>query len=88
MGNHVIRCEAETPQPPLPYDSYCVILSDMFYKTMGIQCDACDEQTECIGRDATMAQVTSQARSEGWAISSAGHYCPEHRGRARKGVAK
>jgi hypothetical protein len=53
----------------------------MFYKTMGITCDACDAETECQGREATMAQVTAQARSEGWAISSAGHYCPEHRQR-------
>lgn len=57
----------------------------MFYKTMGITCDAeCGTETECQGRDATMAKVTAQARAGGWAISSAGHYCPEHRGRARR----
>ncbi len=54
----------------------------MFYKTMGIVCDACDKETETQGREATMAQVTAQAREEGWAISSAGHFCPEHRKRS------
>lgn len=53
----------------------------MFFKTMGIACDACGKETERQGREATMAQVTAQARSEGWAISSAGHFCPEHRSR-------
>lgn len=57
----------------------------MFYKTMGIICDGdagtCGKETECQGHEATMAQVTAQARSEGWAISSAGHFCPEHRQR-------
>lgn len=57
----------------------------MFYKTMGIVCDVdtCGEETECQGREATMTQVTKQARDEGWAISSAGHFCPDHRGRKR-----
>lgn len=56
----------------------------MFYKTMGIQCDVdpCDtEEVELQGREATMGQVTNQARKEGWSISSAGHFCPQHRQR-------
>lgn len=59
----------------------------MIYKTMGITCDAdCGAETECQGREATISQVTKQAREEGWAISSAGHYCPKHR--QRKGDSK
>jgi hypothetical protein len=54
----------------------------MFFKIMGIACDACNEETQAEGREATMSAVTTQARSEGWAISSAGHYCPEHRQRS------
>jgi hypothetical protein len=58
----------------------------MFYKTMGIGCDGddgtCSVETECQGREATRAAVSAQARREGWAISSAGHFCPEHRQRA------
>lgn len=57
----------------------------MFYKAMGVECDHgpgnCGAQVERIGRGATIAQVTTQARSEGWSISSAGHFCPEHRQR-------
>jgi hypothetical protein len=57
----------------------------MLFKIMGIVCDMdCGTETQCEGREATMAQVTAQARQEGWAISSAGHYCPQHRGRARQ----
>ena len=57
----------------------------MFYKTMGITCDAeCDAETECVGREATMLKVMAQAREEGWSISSAGHFCPEHRQRKAK----
>jgi hypothetical protein len=57
----------------------------MFFKIMGIVCDAdCETETQCEGRQATMRAVMAQARSEGWAISSAGHYCPEHRGRAAR----
>jgi hypothetical protein len=55
----------------------------MFYKTMGIACDSCDAETECQGRDATMRQVVTQARDEGWSISSTGHFCPEHRQRQK-----
>ena len=56
----------------------------MFYKTMGIACDAeCGAEVECQGREATMSTVTARAREEGWAISSAGHYCPEHRRRTK-----
>lgn len=57
----------------------------MFYKTMGIICDSCDAEVECQGRDATIAQVRTQARAEGWSISSAGHFCPQHRQR-QKGI--
>lgn len=53
----------------------------MFYKIMGLTCDVCDEETRAEGQEATMAHVTAQARCEGWAISSAGHFCPEHRQR-------
>lgn len=72
-----------TTYPPsgLICGAYCVIICGMFFKIMGIVCDACDEETSCEGRQATMAQVTSQARREGWAISSAGHFCPQHRRR-------
>jgi hypothetical protein len=53
----------------------------MFYKIMGITCDICDEETRAEGPDATMARVMELARQEGWAVSSAGHFCPEHRRR-------
>lgn len=57
----------------------------MIYKTMGIACDFgdvdCGEVTETQGQEATVAKVTEQARQEGWAISSAGHFCPTHRRR-------
>lgn len=59
----------------------------MIYKTMGIVCDfgktACGEATETQGQEATMAKVMEQARGEGWAISSAGHFCPKHRRRSK-----
>lgn len=55
----------------------------MFFKTMGIACDECEDEITTQGREATMAHVTTEARREGWAISSAGHYCPEHRRRAQ-----
>jgi hypothetical protein len=57
-----------------------------FAKTMSIYCDAddCDlEELVETGRDATIAKVIARARNEGWAISSAGHFCPEHRRRNR-----
>lgn len=66
----------------LTCDTDCVTMCVMFFKVAGIRCDACDEETSCEGRDATLAQVTSQARREGWAISSAGHFCPQHRRRS------
>lgn len=61
----------------------------MFYKTMGVACDGaeglCDETTETQGPEATMAKVMQQARKEGWSVSAAGHYCPEHRRRPPQG---
>lgn len=58
----------------------------MFYKTMGVTCDfqdggVCSEDVDMQGREATTNEVTAEARRRGWAISSAGHFCPEHRQR-------
>ena len=55
-----------------------------FSKAMSIYCDddncEADELVET-GRDATTAKVIARARAEGWSISSAGHFCPQHRQR-------
>jgi hypothetical protein len=58
----------------------------MFYKVMGIACDTdkCGNTLQIDGTDATMKQVKDQARLGGWSVSEAGHYCPQHRRRARK----
>jgi hypothetical protein len=68
----------------LPYVSECVTIYNMFVRTMGIVCDVCDEEIQGIGPEATTAYVTNRARQEGWAVSSAGHFCPDHR--RRKGA--
>lgn len=55
-----------------------------FAKQMSIYCDSdvCDtEELIEMGRDATTAKVIARARNEGWSVSSAGHFCPEHRQR-------
>lgn len=61
------------------------MLSDMFVRTMNVVCDfgngECGQEITGIGPEATTAWVTTEARSEGWSISSAGHFCPKHRQR-------
>lgn len=55
---------------------------------VNIKCIVCDyhsgdcgKEIQGIGPDATVAKLSEQARQEGWAVSSAGHFCPEHRRR-------
>ncbi len=72
-------------QSTTPYGAICGIIQSMFFKVMGIACDGesgtCNSEIQTEGTDAIMSKVMSQAREEGWAVSSAGHYCPQHRRR-------
>lgn len=61
-----------------------VIIIIMFVKTLCVVCDQCEAEVQGIGPDATTGRVTALARAEGWACSSVGHHCPEHRQRAPK----
>jgi hypothetical protein len=58
----------------------------MFFRTLSVACDFdnCHAETFQTGRDANTHTLTDTARGEGWAISSAGHYCPQHRSRPTK----
>jgi hypothetical protein len=72
------------------YGAICNIKYDVFFKVMGISCDVdtCGEETSVTGRDATMANARRQARNEGWSVSDAGHFCPDHRQRRKRTASK
>lgn len=56
----------------------------MRYFVYGLVCDAL-HCTEVIERqDIKLRALERLAREQGWAVSSTGAYCPEHRSRAKK----
>jgi hypothetical protein len=59
----------------------------MFAKIVSVRCDGdaghCGSEilTDMFGAPGTKFAATELARADGWAISSAGHFCPIHRQR-------